>query len=154
MMQRRHLVALALLVSVLPMPGYAATFRIDDSSTIPAESSAVMRWRSFAPSRGGDNNVEGTTTVQVRLNVAPWQKRTGRIFLVLPEQPPGQVNVSWTTQGRLLPGQLVSGQRALVYSGPITAAFIEETLILRLQTDGNRLNSSYRLNFHFEIDVD
>jgi hypothetical protein len=26
--------------------------------------------------------------------------------------------------------------------------------VLRIETDGTRLNSTHRLNFHFEIDVD
>lgn len=132
----------------------AATYRVDDSATIPQESSAVLRWRQLAPSRGGDNTVEGSTTVQVRLNLAPWLKRNGRVFLVLPEQPPGRVGVHWTTQGRLLPGQMVSGQRALVFAGPISSPVLDETLVLRIDTDGTRLGSSYRLAFHFEIDVD
>jgi len=135
-------------------PAGAATYRVDDSATIPPESSATLRWRQIAPSRGGDNTVEGSTTVQVRLNLAPWLKRNGRIFLVLPEQPPGRVGVRWTTQGRLLPGQLNSGQRTLVYSGPITTPMLDETLVLRIETDGTRLSSTHRLAFHFEIDVD
>jgi len=75
----------------------ATTFRVDDSATIPHESSATLRWRQIAPSRGGDNTIEGSTTVQVRLNLAPWLNRSGRVFLVLPEQPIGPVRVSWTT---------------------------------------------------------
>lgn len=148
------LAAAALLSSMLPPSAEAATYRVDDSATIPLESSATLRWRQLAPSRGGDNTVEGSTTVQVRLNVAPWLKRNGRIYLVLPEQPPGRIAVRWTTQGRLLPGQLVSGQRALVLAGPIASPLVDETLVLRIETDGTRLNSTYRLNFHFEIDID
>jgi len=151
----RCLGALAAVIGLLSQaPADAATYRVDDSGTIPFESSATLRWRQVAPSRGGDNAVEGSTTVQVRLNLAPWLKRTGRLFLVLPEQPSGQVAVRWTTQGRLLAGQLVSGQRALVYAGPITTPLVDETLVLRIETDGTRLGSTQRLNFHFEIDVD
>lgn len=153
-MKPGFLALLAVLWLALPVQATAATYRVDDSATIPAESSAVLRWRHFAPSKSGDNTVEGATKVQVRLNLAPWVKRNGRLFLVLPEQPPGQVTVRWTTQGRLLPGQLVSGQRALVYAGPISTPLLDETLVLRIETDGARLNSTHRLNFHFEIDVD
>lgn len=154
-MTTRGLMApVALLLSCMICVASAATYRVDDSATIPLESSAVLRWRQIAPSRGGDNTVEGTTTVQLRLNLAPWMKRNGRVFLVLPEQPPGRIGVRWTTQGRLLPGQLVSGQRALVYAGPITTPLLDEALTLRIDTDGTRLSSTYRLAFHFEIDVD
>lgn len=144
----------ALLLVVASATAAAATFRVDDSASLPQESSATLRWRQLAPSRGGDNTIEGSTRVQVRLNLAPWQKRVGRVYMVLPEQPGGRVAVSWTTQGRLLPGELVSGQRALVYAGAINAPVLEETLQLKIATDGTRLATSQRLNFHFEIDVD
>jgi hypothetical protein len=156
-MMRRTLLAIgAVCCCSLVHPGDAgaATFRVDDSATIPQESSATLRWKQLAPSRGGDNTVEGATSVQVRLNLAPWLKRNGRLFLVLPEQSLGQVRASWTTQGRLLPGSLMSGQRALVYAGPIMTPLIDETLVLKIETDGTRLGSAHRLNFHFEIDID
>lgn len=146
--------ACALPLLLIATPAGAATYRVDDSATIPLESSAVLRWRQIAPSRANDNTVEGSTTVQVRLNLAPWLKRNGRVFLVLPEQPAGRITVRWTTQGRLLPGQLSSGQRALVYAGSVTSPTIDETMVLRIEADGTRLSSSHRLAFHFEIDVD
>ena len=120
----------------------AATYRVEEAGTFPQESTAPMRWRQIAPSRGGDNTVEGTTTVNIRLNLAPWLNRTGRLFMVLPEQPLTPVRVSWSTQGRLMPGQLVSGQRALVYAGPITTPLLEETLVLKFEADGTRLSSA------------
>lgn len=144
----------ALVCLLAGSPASAATYRVDDSATIPQESNAVLRWRQLAPSRGGDNTVEGLTRVQVRLNLAPWLKKNGRVYLVLPEQTPSRVTATWATQGRLLPGQLQSGQRALVYSGPITTPLLDETLALKIETDGTRLSSTQRLNFHFEIDVD
>lgn len=144
------LVAVALIST-----SQAATFRIDDSATIPQVSSSVLKWRQPIPGRGvTDNTVFGGTEVQVRLNLAPWHLRSGRIYMVLPEQPGAPVKVQWTTQGRLLPGQLVSGQRALVYAGPVHSPVLEEKLSLRLETDGARLSGTQRLNFHFEIDVD
>jgi len=146
------LVASTSLLAVAPAS--ATTYRVDDSATIPQESNAVLRWRQLAPSRGGDNTVEGTTRVQVRLNLAQWVKKTGRVYLVLPEQAPSRVTATWSTQGRLLPGQVTSGQRALVYAGPISTPLLDETLVLKIETDGTRLSSTQRLNFHFEIDVD
>jgi hypothetical protein len=146
-------IALAALACVA-LPAGAATYRVDDGATQPYESAVALRWRSVAPTRGGDDTMEGATTVQVRLNLAPWLNRQGRIYLALPEQPPGKVVARWTTQGRLLPGQVGTGQRTLVYAGPITTPLLAETLALRIEADGNRMAASYRLNFHFEIDVD
>lgn len=132
----------------------AATFRVDDAASIPQESTARLKWREPVPGRRPDNTLEGTNAVAVRLNLAPWVNRSGRLFLVLPEQPIGTVRVNWTTQGRLLAGQLVSGQRALIYSGPITPPLLEETFALSLEADGDRLAGAHRLKFHFEIDVE
>ena len=128
---------------------------IDDSGTLPYNTNALVRWQSLAPTRGGRNDsMEGAATIQLRLNVAPWLNRNGRIFLVLPAQQPGPVQASWTTQGRLLPGQMQSGMRQLVYAGPITAPVINEVLNLKLVVDGSRMWQSYQLRFHFEMDED
>jgi hypothetical protein len=132
----------------------AATFRVDDSLTLPNETSTPMKWRSLAPNRVVGHAIEGSSVLTIRLNVAPWLNRNGKIYMGLPEQPIGQVNAEWTTQGKLLPGELVSGNRTLVYAGPIRANMIEDTIVLRLQADGRRLAAPQRLQFFFEIDVD
>ena len=132
----------------------AATFRVDDSLTLPNETSTPMKWRSLAPNRAVGHAVEGSSVLTIRLNVAPWLKRNGRIYMGLPEQPIGQVSAQWSTQGKLLAGQLASGSRTLVYAGPIRTSLIEDTIVLRLQADGRRLAAPQRLQFYFEIDVD
>ncbi len=50
--------------------------------------------------------MEGATQVRVRLNLKPWVGHTGRIYLVLPAQLPGNIEAAWTTTGRLLPGRV------------------------------------------------
>jgi hypothetical protein len=90
----------------------------------------------------------------VRLNLAPWLNRNGKVFMALGEQPIGQVKASWSTQGRLLPGELTSGNRTLVFAGPIRSGMLEDTITLKLEADGRRLLNAQRLQFHFEIDVD
>lgn len=137
------------------IPSAAATFVVDDGASAPQESTALLRWRRLAPSRANDSNtLEGAMAVVVRLNLAPWMNRNGRVFLALPEQGTAPVRVSWTTQGRLLPGSITPGNRVLVYAGPITTAVLEETLTLQIEADGSRLPNMQRLKFHFEIDVD
>ena len=144
----------AVLALLLATSASAATFRVDDSLSLPGESTTPMNWRSLAPSRTASHAVDGTSIVTVRLNLAPWLNRTGKIYMALPEQPIGQVNAEWSTQGRLLPGQLVSGNRTLVFAGPVRAALLEDTIVLKLSADGRRLLAPQRLQFHFEIDVD
>jgi hypothetical protein len=132
----------------------AATFRVDDSLTLPSETMTTMKWRSLAPSRVAGNAVEGTNVVTVRLNLAPWLNRTGKIYMGLPEQTIGTVTADWTTQGKLLPGTVLSGNRTLVFAGPIRASILEDTIVLRLSADGQRLIAPQRLQFYFEIDLD
>jgi len=147
------LVAFTTIVDAFP--ARAATFVVDDGASAPQESTALLRWRRLAPSRAKDSNtLEGAIAVMVRLNLAPWMHRNGRVFLALPEQGTAPVRVSWTTQGRLLPGSITPGNRVLVYAGPITTALLEETLALQIEADGSRLPNMQRLKFHFEIDVD
>jgi hypothetical protein len=147
------------LLSVLAGAGIsltvnAATYLVDDGTSAPLESTALLRWRHAAPTRSNDNSLEGATAVIVRLNLAPWINRAGRVFLALPQQGTAPVKVSWTTRGRLLPGALTPGNRALVFAGPITTPILEETLTLQIEADGSRLAGTQQLKFHFEIDVD
>ena len=138
----------------LSAPVAAATFHVDDSTTFPNDATTAMKWRSLSPSRAGGNVVEGTSVVTVRLNLAPWLNKNGRIYMALSEQSIGQVKAAWATQGRLLPGELISGHRTLVYAGPIRTGLLEDTIALKLETDGRRLLAPQRLQFYFEIDVD
>jgi len=128
---------------------------VDDSGSLPYDAPLRLTWRSVAPRHGvPDNTLIGSTLLRVRLNVAPWMRHSGRIYLVLPVQPPGDLLATWTTQGHLLPGSLRPGGRTLVYSGRLTTPFIEDQLQLSLAVDAARLQQATRLNFHFEIDED
>ena len=131
----------------------AATYRIDDTGTA-LDSTTRMTWRQLSPSRRADNTMEGRSEVRVHLNLAPWLGKSGRIFMVLPEQSVGPVRATWPAHGRFLAGELRSGQRALVYAGPITTPVMEGLLLLGLEVDGTRLDGLQRISFHFEIDLD
>lgn len=130
----------------------ARTTVIDDSGTLPHDASLALRWQQLVPRGLVNNQMIGTLALHVKLNVTPWLHRTGRIYLVLPAQQPGALTASWTTQGRLMPGQVVTGQRTLVYAGPITTPFLEDMVQLTLSVDGRRLSQGYQINFHFEMD--
>ena len=151
---RYGMIALALGLTCAAAPAVAATYRIDDSSSVPRESTTLLRWRQAAPARDADDTLEGTVGVAVRLNLESWLNRSGRVFLVFPEQGTPSVRVSWRTQGRLLPGEIAPGQRVLVYEGPITVPVLDETLALRIQANGRQLPEMRSLDFHFEIDTD
>ena len=157
-MNLRHVlagaVALALASAGGTVSATAATYRVDDSATLPAESTALLRWQTAAPTRSRDAVLEGAVAVAVRLNLAPWVGDNARLYLVLPEQGTALTRASWRTQGRLLPGEISPGQRVLVYQGPITSPILEETLTIRIEADGNQMPGMQRLKFHFEIDTE
>jgi len=145
----------ALLAMSVTESSSAATYVVDDSSTIPFETNVSTRWRDGkSGGRQMSNEIEGGATVTIRLNLAPWLNRNGRIYLALPQQPVGVVNVEWGTQGRMLPGKLQSGERTLVFAGPIRTSFLEDNFTVRVVADGRRVAATQRLQFHFEIDVD
>lgn len=149
-------VACVCLVAALlaSLPVLAATYPVDDSASQVLDSSLRMKWDSVAPQSGHGAGVSGVTTVLVRLDIAAWNGRQGRIYMTLPEQPIGQVSASWTTRGRLLPGALRSGERALVYAGPLRGDLIEDTLRLVIQADGQKLVRTEQLRFSFEVDLE
>ncbi len=142
-----------LLAWIAATSAYAATFRVDDSQTQVLESTLPMRWQEFSPS-ARNHTIEGNTRVHVRLNLSAWQGKAAKIYMVLPAQSIGTVQVSWRGQGKLLSGHLVSGQRSLVYAGPIQSALLDDVLALNLRADGRMVGSLHRLEFHYEIDVD
>jgi hypothetical protein len=136
-----------------PAAAAAKTVLIDDSGTQALEPSVGLHWKNVAPSRrSGGNLMIGSSTIRVRLNVMPWLHRTGRIYLNLPAQAPGPLTLSWTTQGHLLPGQLQSGNRLLIYTGAITAPVLEDTLTVQYGVDGALVQRAFPVTFHFEMD--
>jgi hypothetical protein len=143
--------ALMLLVWLAtPGIGSAQAFRIDDSASVVESRSVRMRWKDPAP--GIDHRAGATLVVHARLDVAAWRGTHARVFLTLPLGAAAPVTARWETRGRLLPGAIRSGERALVYAGPIDSSTLEDTLALVLEADGRDLVRNEQLNFHFEIE--
>jgi hypothetical protein len=133
----------------------AKSVTIDDSGTQALEPAVAMHWKSAVPTRSPAGTLMiGSTTIRVRINVLPWLHHSGRIYLALPAQQPGPLGLSWTTQGRFLPGQVQSGNRVLVYSGPIAAPFMEDTLTFQFSVDGALMRRTVPVTYHFEMDED
>lgn len=147
----RTFILLACLM--LAPASWAATFPVDDSASTVLSPSVRMNWDDGIPKAGQRATVSGQLGVIVRLNVSQWRGQVGRIYMKLPTQAIGTVHTTWTTRGLLLPGALRDGERALVYAGPITDALIEDTIILLIQADGNRLFKNEQLEFSFEIEI-
>ena len=54
----------------------------------------------------------------------------------------------------MLPGTLISGDRALVFAGPINGPLMRDLIDIKLEADGVRLVNPEALAFGFEIEVD
>lgn len=148
------LLRLVLLLAAFAAPaGQAAVFRIDETGTTVSQPVVAMKWRHMVPRPGADNTMQALVRVDVRLNLQPWLNRPARIYLVLAPVSGERLRARWTTQGRLLPGSMASGERALLYDGIAGPAALAEALLLTLEADGDALNRPETLNFHFEIEV-
>lgn len=146
--------ALCALLVLTPLAGQAiTTSRVDDTGTVVNQPVVPMQWRKLVPSRAPDNMVDAQTRVALRLNLTRWLNQSVRLYMALAPVNSDQVQASWRTQGRLLAGTVRSGARALVYEGPVSSAFIEETIDLTLTTDGRTLITPQALQFYFEIDT-
>lgn len=143
----------ALLWLATAMPALAETRHVDDSHSQVLGRN--LRLKPVAPySRGPQASVVGgNVTVLVRLDVAAWKGRQGRIYMTLPEQSGGMLTATWTTRGRLMPGVLATGGRTPVYTGLVQGDTIEDTLRLTIQGDERRLPRSSQLAFAFEIEL-
>ena len=142
------------IIWLVSLPASARSVAIDDSGTLPYNATLAMRWREISPRTRASTEMVGALDLRVRLNVSPWLRHRGHIYMVLPAQAPGTISATWTTNGRLLPGQLSTGGRALIYAGPITTAFLEDMVHLTVTVDGRRMVQSYPVSFRFEMDED
>jgi hypothetical protein len=143
------------LLAVLPLAGasQARTFPVDDTGTVVSQPVARTQWRQLVPGRQPDHTVEATVRVDVRLDLAPWLHRRARLYLAMAPATQTPVRARWTTQGRLLPANVRSGERVVVYEGPAAPAVFTESLALTLEADGTRLTQVQDLQFSFELEL-
>jgi hypothetical protein len=143
----------AVLLATCPAALCAATaFTVDDSAS-RIESQSPVRWSADRSALHGRSAVDSHLRVQARLDLRPWVGQRGRIYLVLPAQPLASLRVQWRTQGRLRPGILAGGQRALVFEGPVTEPLLQDRLDVVVQADSRELVMPQRLHLAFEIEL-
>ena len=101
-----RIATLALAAQTVAFVAGAATMPIDDSGTVTVQPTMNLRWQELSPRQRRGDLMEGAVQLRVRLNVKPWLGHSGRIYMVLPAQLPGDMTATWTTTGRLLPGRV------------------------------------------------
>lgn len=133
---------------------WANPHRLDDSGSYTVPPQVQMQWRELPPGMAGADAMEASLRVNVRIDTRLWVGRSGRVYMALARDEGSRVEASWTTQGRLQAGRVVSGERALVWAGSITAPTLVDQLLVRLRTGTDWQAGTRRLNFHFELDAD
>lgn len=133
--------------------GHADSIRLDDSGSYAVQPNVRMQWQSAIASTGSSAATEARVRVQIRIDTRAYAGQQGRVYMVLPLDAGPPLRAQWQTEGRLLPGSLISGGRTLVYAGPLPGNALEDQLSLRLSSDVSWLSDSRRLNFHFELDT-
>ena len=128
--------------------------RLDDSGSHTVPPNVQMQWRPLTPRSGADSGMEAWLRVNVRIDTRAWSARSGRVYMVLPRDESSTIEAVWTTQGRLMPGRLLSGDRALVFAGTLSGPLLEDQLSMRLRSGSDWNSNTRRLNFHFEFDAD
>jgi hypothetical protein len=112
-----------------------------------------MEWRPIPPGQSA-SGMEAWVRVNIRIATTEWKGRSGRVYMVLPRDQSSNIEAVWTTQGRLLPGRVVSGERTEVFVGVIPGDTLEDQMLVRLRSGADWQSASRRLNFHFEFDTD
>jgi hypothetical protein len=149
----KHLLA-ALACGLMTATAWANPHRLDDSLSHTVPPNVQMQWLPLTPGQAYAGGMEAWVRVNIRINTRDWMGRSGRIYMVLPRDEASSIEAIWTTQGRLQPGRLVSGERTLVFAGTIPGATLEDQMQVRLRSNADWSSNSRRLNFHFELDVD
>jgi hypothetical protein len=144
-----------LLLMAMNVSVHAETFSVDDRGSQVHQPLVRTVWESTAPTRTPNAVITGLLVVDVELKTAAWKGKVAKIYMTLaPTSASGPIQASWVVQSEvLLPGNMQSGERVLVYNGAIESDQLRDTLTITLRADGNRVLRPETLNFTFEIDI-
>ncbi len=147
-------VAVIALCGLMASGSWANPHRLDDSLSHTVPPNVQMQWLPLKSGQAYAGGMEASLRVNIRIDTRDWIGRSGRIYMVLPRDEASSIEAVWTTQGRLQGGRLLSGERALVFAGPITTPTLEDQFQVRLRSNADWQSNSRRLSFHFELDAD
>ena len=67
---------------------------------------------------------------------------------------PAAMRIEWTTRGKLLPGSVLPGDKALVFQGKITEAVMGDFFDFKIFIDGRYLDRGLEFDPVFDIELD
>lgn len=134
---------LPLLLALFVGVAQAQTFRLDDSTSprtrvsprAVVDEHGTPLQRSLEP----DHAILRFGQVVYRLDLRPHLGHNARIYFVrAPDSgPPSGSRLNWATAGGEQTGSLLSGERALIWNGPVNQPWME--IALHLEVDYNLL---------------
>jgi hypothetical protein len=149
--------ATLLLLCCWACAAQAQPIRLDDSGSHTVPPNVQMQWRHVlgsslaAPSL--TSQMEAALRVAIQLDTQAYAGRNGRIYMVLPADGGPPLQLQWRAQGRLLPGRLNPGDRALVYQGVLPGPKLSDQLQLQVLADGEWASASRRMTVFFELEL-
>lgn len=152
-----------LMASALCVPLAARAERLDDSLSPRQRVEAIPRWVNTGDGNWSDEQINALvaeiSAMEFRLKTQPYQGKTARIFLTVPRivkglRSPSALRIEWTTRGKLLPGSVLPGDKALVFQGRITDAVMSDFFDFRIFIDGRYLDRGLEFDPVFDIEVE
>ena len=147
------------------MPSAIGGERLSDSLSPILRTQVSGSWEGagFDPGNPRDGTVVARTgPMEVRLAIPPQYidpARRVRIFLVVPVtivglQSAESFEVSWASGGVFLSGRARSGQRALLFEGPVENPVLSDTVNFSIRADAAQMIGAIDYETIFEIEAD
>ncbi len=131
----------------------AQPVRLDDRLTRSHAPQVQMQWRPMAAG-AVDPGMEAQFELLVHLATAAQQGRRGRVVVVLERDGDAPLEAVWSGHGGLLDGRVVSGERAIIYTGVVAGPTLQGQLRMRLRSGAQWASANRRMQFHFEWEAD
>ena len=105
-----------------------SVFRVDDSGTVVLDPVLEMQWQPPGRASIGSPLVSASTRVSVQLNLLRLVgEERSHLYVLAPHVwTHGAGNLAFW--GNLAPGSLISGDRAIVYAGPINGSLLRDVI--------------------------
>jgi len=153
----------AILFVVIFCTDTAAQTRLDDSASPRARLEVTPAWLDSASDVASDDEVNtllaNVPGVEYRLNTSAFVGKSARIYLVLPQaiaglKTAGGIRAEWRTRSNLfMPGSVLPGARALVFTGQVSGALTTVVFDYVISIDARAMLRPLEFRPHFEIEV-
>jgi hypothetical protein len=153
---------LLLLAGLAVCGACIASTKLDDSLSPRQRVDAVTRWQYDGVGDWNEDQINALVAevhaMQFRLRTDAYVGKNAEIYLSVPLhvtglRSPTAMRIEWTTRGVFTPGNVLPGNRTLVYRGKITAPVMSDYFDFRIFLDARTSERGIEFDPVFEIDV-